>query len=173
MRREISGGLVYPDHVQKELSTNTHWVALYRFEALVNNFRKAGRPVPDEYLQRIEGMYDYLAYSLRSDGHQPLNNDSDRQNLRPEGLHGLSLRDQLEDPHTPSKKAAYAHWTRAQATVRNEDWRLIVHRPGDEIEGFELFDFREKSEGERRYPDDIPCFRNQLPFVDENRFFAC
>ncbi len=74
----------------------------------------------------------------------------------PEGLHGKSLRDQLDDPEAPSNKAAYAHFRRGQATVRNEEWRLIVHRPEERIEGFELFDFREESNGERKNPDEYP-----------------
>jgi len=74
----------------------------------------------------------------------------------PDGLQGLSLRDQLESSHAPSKKAAYAHWAGGQATVRTEEWRLIVHRPDGETEGFELFDFRQKSDGLRKNPDDYP-----------------
>jgi hypothetical protein len=74
---------VYPDGVQTELSTKTQWVALHRFESLAENFQKAGREISDNYLHRVEEMYNYLAYSLRPDGHQPLNNDADREDLRP------------------------------------------------------------------------------------------
>ena len=83
MEDEISGGQVYPDGVQMELATHTHWVALNRFELLVENFEKAGRSVPESYINLIAGMYDYMAYSMRPDGHQPLNNDSDRRDVRP------------------------------------------------------------------------------------------
>lgn len=77
---------VYPDGLQTELSTKTQWVALQRFESIAQNFRKAGRSVKPEYMQRIEEMYNYLAYAMRPDGHQPLNNDSDREDLRPRVL---------------------------------------------------------------------------------------
>jgi hypothetical protein len=77
---------VYPDGVQTELSTKTQWVALNRFESIANNFQKAGREIADSYLVRLEEMYNYLAYSMRPDGHQPLNNDSDREDLRPRVL---------------------------------------------------------------------------------------
>lgn len=77
---------VYPDGVQTELSTKTQWVALQRFESVAQNFRKANRPVKQTYINRIEEMYNYLAYSMRPDGHQPLNNDSDREDLRPRVL---------------------------------------------------------------------------------------
>jgi hypothetical protein len=33
-------------------------------------------------MKGVEGMYNYLAYSMRPDGHQPLNSDSDRDDLR-------------------------------------------------------------------------------------------
>ncbi len=77
---------VYPDGVQTELSTKTQWVALRRFESVAENFRKVNRPVKDRYMHRLEEMYHYLAYSMRPDGHQPLNNDSDREDLRPRVL---------------------------------------------------------------------------------------
>nr|WKN35368.1 alginate lyase family protein [Tunicatimonas sp. TK19036] len=73
---------VYPDGVQTELSTKTQWVALNRFESIATNFQKAGQEMSEAYVQRLEEMYNYLAYSMRPDGHQPLNNDSDREDLR-------------------------------------------------------------------------------------------
>lgn len=82
MEKEINKQ-VYPDGTQTEVSTLTQQVALERFELLAENFQKAGRDVPQRYLSRIEDMYNYLAYSMRPDGHQPLNNDSDRDNLQP------------------------------------------------------------------------------------------
>lgn len=77
---------VYPDGVQTEVSTKTQWVALRRFESVANNFQRAGRKMAPAYLQRVEEMYSYLAYAMRPDGHQPLNNDSDREDLRPRVL---------------------------------------------------------------------------------------
>ena len=73
---------VYPDGVQTEISTKTQWVALRRFESLASNFSSAGHPVEASYISRIEEMYNYLAFCMRPDGHQPLNNDSDREDLR-------------------------------------------------------------------------------------------
>lgn len=85
MQKEINRQ-VYPDGVQTELSTKTQWVALSRFESVAQNFNHAGREVPESYLRRIEEMYNYMAYAMRPDGHQPLNNDSDREDLRPRVL---------------------------------------------------------------------------------------
>ena len=82
MSKELSRQ-VYPDGVQKELSTKTQWVALSRFEMLADHLANAGEAVPQAYVQRMEQMYNYLAYVMRPDGHQPLNNDSDRDDLRP------------------------------------------------------------------------------------------
>ncbi|WP_020530250.1 alginate lyase family protein [Flexithrix dorotheae] len=78
---------VYPDGLQTELSTKTQWVALHRFESVADNFKKADREISQAYIQRIEEMYAYLAYAMRPDGHQPLNSDSDREDLRPRVLH--------------------------------------------------------------------------------------
>jgi Heparinase II/III N-terminus/Heparinase II/III-like protein len=82
MSKEINRQ-VYPDGVQTELSTKTQWVALKRFESVAENFIKAGRKVAESYNKKLEAMYNYLAYCMRPDGHQPLNNDSDREDLRP------------------------------------------------------------------------------------------
>ncbi|MEX0927886.1 MAG: sulfatase [Balneolales bacterium] len=80
----------------------------------------------------------------------------------PEGLHGRSLRKQLESPRAGSDKAAFAHYNRGQSTVRTDDWRLIVHRPEKEIEAMELFDFRQSGQGERRDPAGYPDVVEQL-----------
>lgn len=85
MQKEINDQ-VYPDGTQTELSTKTQWVALRRFESLADNFMQAGQAVPESYVKRLEEMYRYLAYCMRPDGHQPLNNDSDREDLRPRVL---------------------------------------------------------------------------------------
>ena len=86
----------------------------------------------------------------------------------PDGLDGNSLRPQLEDPLAPSLKAAFAHYRRGQATVRTENWRLIEHRPEEETEGFELFDFRENPLGERKNPNEYPEIVEQLSRQLEN-----
>lgn len=77
---------VYPDGLQTEVSTKTQWVALRRFETIAVNLAKTGRKVSDSYIQRLDEMYNYLAYSMRPDGNQPLNNDSDLEDLRPRVL---------------------------------------------------------------------------------------
>lgn len=73
---------VYPDGVQTEISSKTQWVALKRFESIADNKKKTGRDVGEDYWRRLEDMYGYLAYCMRPDGHQPLNSDSDREDLR-------------------------------------------------------------------------------------------
>jgi len=75
----------------------------------------------------------------------------------PEELHGTSLRPQLEDYNTPSQKPAFSFFRRnSQSAVRVDDWRLIVHRNGDDVLGYELFDFRNSPDGERKNPDQYP-----------------
>ncbi|MFY0653503.1 MAG: alginate lyase family protein [Cyclobacteriaceae bacterium] len=89
MKKEINRQ-VYPDGLQTEISSKTQWVALNRFETLASNFAKANQPMSEEYINRVKQMYDYLAYSMRPDGHQPLNNDSDRDGLKPRVLKAAS-----------------------------------------------------------------------------------
>lgn len=81
MEEEIDNQ-VYPDGVQKELTSLVQWVALKRFEALADNFIGAKRDIPESYLDKIVSMYNYMAYSMRPNGNQPLNSDSDLVDVR-------------------------------------------------------------------------------------------
>ncbi len=69
---------LYPDGVQKELTSHYHWVALKAFQRFADVLRQSGRNLPTEFAESLEKMWNYLAYSIRPDGHGPLNNDSDR-----------------------------------------------------------------------------------------------
>ncbi|TVQ02360.1 MAG: DUF229 domain-containing protein [Balneolaceae bacterium] len=89
----------------------------------------------------------------------------------PEELEGISLRPQLINPSAFSKEAAFAHWTRGQSTVRTDEWRLIIHRPETQIEGFELFDFRNNKNGIRTNPDDHPVKVDKMMEKIENISF--
>ena len=69
---------VYPDGVQKELTSHYHKVALKRFQAFFELTEKAGKVMSKHYEKVLEKMWNYLAYSLRPDGYGLLNNDSNR-----------------------------------------------------------------------------------------------
>jgi iduronate 2-sulfatase len=64
----------------------------------------------------------------------------------PEGLDGVSLRPQLENPAAAASKPAIGHWTGGQRTVRDERWRLIISNAEGHVE---LFDY-ENDPGETR-----------------------
>jgi arylsulfatase A-like enzyme len=66
-------------------------------------------------------------------------------------------RNQLDDPGSPLRINRHLHTgTVVRKRSGTEEWRLIVHRPEGETEGFELFDFRENSDGERVNPESYP-----------------
>ena len=69
---------VYPDGVQTELTSHYHYVALANFDLFYRICDAVNEPLPDFYTQTLESMWNYLAYSMRSDGYGILNNDSDR-----------------------------------------------------------------------------------------------
>jgi len=73
---------IYPDGVQKELTSHYHYVALHYFEQYADLCRDAGLPLSPDYRGWLEKMWNYLAYSLRPDGCGPQNNDSDLSNYR-------------------------------------------------------------------------------------------
>lgn len=73
---------VYPDGVQTELTAHYHYVALNNFNQFLEICRLAEEPLPAEYTQAIEKMWNYLAYTMRPDGRNILNNDSDLRNYK-------------------------------------------------------------------------------------------
>ena len=89
------GRQVYPDGVQKELTSGYHWVALTSFDQLAVICRDAGVAVPETYSQGMERMWNYLAYSMRPNGRGALNNDSD---LKENASRVLKAADQYERP---------------------------------------------------------------------------
>ncbi len=71
----------------------------------------------------------------------------------PDGLDGKSLLPQLENPQTASLKPAFSFYEDGQTSVRVDKWRLIMHREGDKILGYELFDFNDDNQGIRKDPE--------------------
>lgn len=92
---------VHPDGVHNEMSSSYHWVGIHNLDPIIDLARRAGRPLPAFYREGAERMYDYAAYSLRPNGRNPLNSDSD-----------------LRDCRRPILAAAERY--------QREDWRYIV-----------------------------------------------
>ena len=81
-KRNMLEGLadqVYPDGVQKELTSHYHQVAWYNFDHFRQICDEAGEPLPDDYHSTLEKMQRYIAYTVRPTGHGILNNDSDKR----------------------------------------------------------------------------------------------
>ena len=68
---------VYPDGAQKELTSHYHKVTAGRFESLSDQLRKNGQKPSPHMLETAMGMWNYIAYTMRPDGHGLLNNDAD------------------------------------------------------------------------------------------------
>ncbi|WP_118840767.1 alginate lyase family protein [Salinibacter ruber] len=73
---------VYPDGVHQELSASYHLLALSNFEQLIDIRQKAEELIPKTYEDKLVRMYEYLAWVMRPNGRNPLNNDSDLKDLR-------------------------------------------------------------------------------------------
>ena len=74
---------VYPDGAQKELTSHYHMVVLSHLRDAMELLRQTAAPQLAEFEELALRMSNYTAYSLIPDGHAPLNNDSDRLDLRP------------------------------------------------------------------------------------------
>lgn len=82
---------IYPDGVQKELTSMYHQVALSNFRQFEEICRQASEPLPEEYKQRLEDMHNYIAYSVNPAGYGLLNNDSDKRYNREEILQAAKV----------------------------------------------------------------------------------
>lgn len=69
---------VYPDGVQKELSSNYQLAVLGHMGFFVDTVRGAGIPQDPALTALLECMWNYLAYALDPAGQLPQNGDSDR-----------------------------------------------------------------------------------------------
>lgn len=74
---------VYPDGVQKELTSHYHIVTVRSFDSFADIARIAGRDVPPAFEEGIGAMYHYLAYTMRPSGYGLLNNDSNLDHTAP------------------------------------------------------------------------------------------
>ncbi len=83
MQQEQIKRQVYPDGAQDELTAHYHDVALKNFARFAEVSRRGSRPLSGDFLERLEKMYDYQARSMRPDGTNPLNSDSDLEDVRP------------------------------------------------------------------------------------------
>jgi hypothetical protein len=79
---------VYPDGVQHELTASYHGVTVRNFARFAQAVRRSPNSLGGEFQQQIERMIDYQARSMRPDGTNPLNNDSDLGDARPALIRG-------------------------------------------------------------------------------------
>ncbi len=77
---------VHSDGAQSELTSHYHRTALRNFQEFSDIVTLAGRSVPDTFQQGLERMWNYLAYTMRPNGHGLLNNDSDYDYTRDQVL---------------------------------------------------------------------------------------
>ncbi|OHB49655.1 MAG: hypothetical protein A2Y10_05720 [Planctomycetes bacterium GWF2_41_51] len=73
---------VYPDGVQKELSSHYHEVAFRNFYVFAEIYKHINKPLPVEFNERVNLMLDYMAYIQSPRGYGPMNNDSDYNYIR-------------------------------------------------------------------------------------------
>lgn len=73
---------VYPDGAQIELTSGYHQVSLSNFVAAWEIAHLNGIPMPDDYVSKIQKMYDYNLNAAMPDGALPGLNDGNRTNIR-------------------------------------------------------------------------------------------
>ncbi|MGE5531329.1 MAG: alginate lyase family protein [Bacteroidota bacterium] len=88
---------VYPDGAQIELAPGYHQVSLYNFLGLVDAAKLTGQTLPDEYLHKLEKMWDYNMWLMGPDGASPAFNDSGPTDLRRTLQDGLKYFPNRED----------------------------------------------------------------------------
>lgn len=74
---------VYPDGAQTELTSHYHRVAARNFQEFADTLDAVGHPVKEDFLIRLESMWNYLACTMKPDGTGLLNNDSDLDHNAP------------------------------------------------------------------------------------------
>jgi len=73
---------VYPDGAHKELSAHYQRVVAINYQSLLTLLEAAGRTdLADTWRPRVHRLWAYFNAIMRPDGGNPLNNDSDQENL--------------------------------------------------------------------------------------------
>lgn len=67
---------VRPDGVLREPTTNYHMLVMNRFSSIIERVRGLGLPLPQEMVQLVERMFDYIMYATMPDGTLPAWGDS-------------------------------------------------------------------------------------------------
>jgi len=68
---------VLPDGVQRELTSSYQWVVVNSFKNYIDLNRLHHKELSTDFMNKIEQLLNYSAYSSRPDGFSPLNNDCD------------------------------------------------------------------------------------------------
>ena len=127
---------IYPDGVQKELTSHYQYCLLSHLEFFVQTVRSAGHELPPSLSQALEKMWNYLAWTLTPDGYIPMNSDSDHWEIRnkviaaanrygghPEWVHIATNGQQGRRPD--ALPSVYFPW--AGQLVMRSDWDADAH----------------------------------------------
>ena len=107
---------VYPDGTHKELSAHYQRVVALIYQRLLTLLDAAGRhDLADTWRPRVRTLWAYLAVAMKPDHGNPLNNDSDQENV------ARLLRDNAPDLAEPTPPVS--HWLpyAGQAVFRSRD----------------------------------------------------
>lgn len=132
---------IYPDGVQKELSSHYHRTVLEYFMQYVEFMRAAGFQAPPEFEARIETMGEFLTWAMRPDGSIPLNNNADRDHVRPLVMRLADIFDHADWRYIAT------HGAEGQAPERRPSrfwpWsgQLIARSGWDEDADWSIFEF--------------------------------
>lgn len=88
---------VYPDGAQRELAPGYHGVSLHNFLGTYNIAKLNNLPLPGDYVQRLERMYEMYLNVISPAGHIPALNDSGWGNVRRSLLQAYELFPERED----------------------------------------------------------------------------
>ena len=88
---------VYPDGAQIELSSGYHQVSLRNFVMTYNVARLNDQPIPGDYSNKLERMYDYDLYLAMPDLRMPALNDGGWTDIRPWMQNALEFFPDRED----------------------------------------------------------------------------
>ncbi len=126
---------VYPSGVQKELASHYHRTVLEYVAQYAAFSTTAGKTLPDEFLQLVESMVDYLARTMTPDGHVILNNDSDRDYVREKILAWADVFEREDwryvasygERGAPPGGPASRHFGYAGQLLSRSDWSRDAH----------------------------------------------
>ena len=131
---------VYPDGAQVELSSSYHQVSLRNFVMAYNLGQLNGQPIPPDYVEKLERLYDYDLYVAMPNLKMPALNDGGWTYVRPWMKNALEFFPERKDFQWAASEGNEGERPSTLSTAFPYAGHFVMRSGWDEKDAYLLFD---------------------------------